>query len=1017
MGKQQIVMNENPLKKAAYLFERDYIQNQDNVSLDEFSKWEKIVTNDFLNDRLESYGLNKEEFQKIISQKENPKLKNDPTWFEKFNQIMDAYEPEEMDYSTFQVLFAPFIQYIIKQIGRHMNQYTHIIDVKKVQYNLINSLYTKFFNMGFRCAILEINVARELGTLEGNTSKERFHYFMQQFDNIYKLKEDFYTTYPVLARLFVEHTESFIITVNEIADRLTKDFEEIQDIFSINANFVNEIKIDLGDTHQNGRSVAIIQFENNQKLVYKPRSLSIDKSFENITKWINSRGIRYMLKSAEILDKSTYGWQEYIELKDCRNKEEVEKFYYRQGVLTALFYVLGSTDFHAENFIVYGEYPIPVDLETLFSKNIEISTWHRMQSKFVKELNFSIFSSMMLPIPKIQGHIADYDLSAIGANGEQTSKKFQNLTLTNYESDEVKVDYVAAKTTNYKNRPIVNGEKETPLDYIKEMLDGFADTYQVFLNHLHNSEEMDQFIKLFEHVEVRQVFRPTQVYGDFLTKSFHPTYLENGMNRSEIFEYLWKIAQQIPKYKEIINFEIKDMLRNDIPYFTYKMNSRALFDSDKTHIPDFFDETGIDTLKTRINHLSKDDLTKQLKYFKWSLSTLIKDVWQSRGIKKSTQTKQIFSPPLTEAFLIGEEIKKRSIREADGSLIWLGLNIESEDGVEISIKSLDLYDGILGYALFFAHLSNESGNLEYQEMSLNILKGVENRLKDSPLNNSISVYNGEAGYIYTLAHLGVLWNDQELIDLAVSRLEKIEDLLPHNEIYDFVGGLAGMLVAFIKIYQATKRDEFLQMVLKSSQYLINYLNTPFNMGPGFSHGASGMIYCLDLLYELVPNTNYLETIVKLKDYVTNFYNSQMDNWDNDGNNRFYWCHGKPGILLSKNIDHMSKNDFEKYVIECLDFSNIQNHSMCHGMLGNIDILITLSKNSNKTLLKEMLDSCFTLLENSSKSGWVTGIHPDAEMDGIMLGLTGIGYGLLRMENQDLPSLLTLDMPKEGIKNV
>nr|UAL14794.1 DUF4135 domain-containing protein [Bacillus paralicheniformis] len=123
------------------------------------------------------------------------------------------------------------------------------------------------------------------------------------------------------------------------------------------------------------------------------------------------------------MDCRTYGWQEFVPYEKCTHEDEVSRFYYRQGAYTALFYILGSSDFHAENIIAHGEYPVPIDLETLFSRNLEMMKQLRVQSRLALELNDSVYSTLMLPLPSFEHSIIDFDLSALGAGQNQVSKK------------------------------------------------------------------------------------------------------------------------------------------------------------------------------------------------------------------------------------------------------------------------------------------------------------------------------------------------------------------------------------------------------------------------------------------------------------------------------------------------------------------------------------------------------------------------------------------------------------------
>ncbi len=47
----------------------------------------------------------------------------------------------------------------------------------------------------------------------------------------------------------------------------------------------------------------------------------------------------------------------------------------------------------------------------------------RVQSRLALELNDSVYSTLMLPLPSFEHSIIDFDLSALGAGQNQVSKK------------------------------------------------------------------------------------------------------------------------------------------------------------------------------------------------------------------------------------------------------------------------------------------------------------------------------------------------------------------------------------------------------------------------------------------------------------------------------------------------------------------------------------------------------------------------------------------------------------------
>ena len=89
-----------------------------------------------------------------------------------------------------------------------------------------------------------------------------------------------------------------------------------------------------------------------------------------------------------------------------------------------------------------------------------------------------------------------------------------------------------------------------------------------------------------------------------------------------------------------------------------------------------------------------------------------------------------------------------------------------------------------------------------------------------------------------------------------------------------------------------------------------------------------------------------------------------------------------------------------------------SHSLCHGDLGNIDLLIEARLAGMPQVTDAVLEHYGTgVLEGIRQNGWICGTPKNVETPGLMSGLAGIGYGFLRLyDPQKIPSILLLDPP-------
>lgn len=90
----------------------------------------------------------------------------------------------------------------------------------------------------------------------------------------------------------------------------------------------------------------------------------------------------------------------------------------------------------------------------------------------------------------------------------------------------------------------------------------------------------------------------------------------------------------------------------------------------------------------------------------------------------------------------------------------------------------------------------------------------------------------------------------------------------------------------------------------------------------------------------------------------------------------------------------------------------QNHCLCHGDLGNLDLLLSAERQLGRTDLgRQVRRRAQQVLESIEQGGWCCGTRGQVESPGLMNGIAGIGYGLLRLAAPDrVPSVLALAPP-------
>jgi lantibiotic modifying enzyme len=132
-----------------------------------------------------------------------------------------------------------------------------------------------------------------------------------------------------------------------------------------------------------------------------------------------------------------------------------------------------------------------------------------------------------------------------------------------------------------------------------------------------------------------------------------------------------------------------------------------------------------------------------------------------------------------------------------------------------------------------------------------------------------------------------------------------------------------------------------------------------------------------------------------------------------------WCHGAPGIGLARlrALQHLDDPEIRAEIDIALKTTLTQgfggNHSLCHGDLGNLELLLQASQTLDVPQWRAEVERiAATILTSIDQQGWRCGVPLEVETPGLMTGLAGIGYGLLRLaEPMRVPSVLTLEPPK------
>lgn len=1044
-------------KKALYSYERQFSKekNQSIIKyIPYFKSLNNNMTDEFFEKSLQSiFKLNTDQ---LIHLSDIPYSKGNNDWRSLYQKLIKGkYKNHEIPLSSvknnneavmsFFNFYKPFLQIALGILEeKNTSQYLNQTLIKSILEQLSSSLFV----LSYRTLILELHVASISNQLIGETPEERFQYYTDILLSDPTFLRDFYNEYTVLVRISLSNTLNLCSHVSELFHRLNEDAQLLSKKFNNGSDIGNliEINLSLGDSHKKGRSVTLLKFDSSLNIVYKPRSLKVDKQFQNLLRWINEQGPqKENHRIVKVEDRINYGWVEYIEQMDCNSKSDVKRFYNRIGSYLALLYVLNSVDFHHENIIAHGEYPILVDLESIFHQDHYTLEYTKSAvSQATKIVQRSVKSTHILPfLLYYDSNSKGVDISGLGGGDTQTFP-FKTNNIINKNTDNMKISKDYPLIQPQKNQPKIQNKVVNITDYLEDIESGFKTMYKWLLS---NRNAFQDQLQHFENIEVRCILRNSAYYSELLQNSYHPDFLRDGIFRDFSFLRLGLTSNELENLMMVSHSEKKDMLNGDMPYFTFLSNKRHLWDSEGNCFQNFFDQTVLDIIYDKLNSLSEEDYQKQLQIIRMSMlasnnarhdaevASVIPKLEEKEPLNKKTF--------LGEAILIGEYLLANAIKgvnlDNEEEFSWISTVIEGKNELTWSISPIgvDLYNGNSGIALFFGYLAELTNRKDFKDASIKSLRPVKDALltlKESAITEKtlipIGAYSGVSGYFYSLFQLGTLWDDSSLLKEVLSSLFIFEKLIPNDNTFDIIAGASSAIPVLLGIYEKTKYLPALEYAKQCAYHLINNSEKyeksiawrqegDSNAYTGFAHGTSGIAAMLGQVYSYAPCDQLKNAIINALYYERRYFDSDLKNWHSPGrdSDSVAWCHGAPGVLLSRLLlkkvgieDEYFKKEIETALQTTLEFGFGNNRSLCHGDFGNIEIFRLASQILNEEKWLNFADSASNqVLQVIKERNWKNGVSRGVESVGLMTGLSGYGYGLLKQFSPSrVPSILYLE---------
>lgn len=792
----------------------------------------------------------------------------------------------------------------------------------------LQSHVTEMFSITGKLTALKLAVYKEHHKFKARNEKKQFTEFLE---NSFGKKEDFlsfYESYPVAARVATVRTMYLIKNYTDILLHIDEDHEEIERFIGCKKLTLTDISLSTGDSHAQGNSVSILKF-GDKKLVYKPKDLKINKAFEAFINWYTKASGMLDVRIPKGIYKDSYTYNEFIDKKYCKSDAEVERFYTRYGYLVAICYLLNINDLHLENIVAHGEYPIIIDMETLFQVPAPIgqdSAFYNL-TKYL-ELD-SVACSLLLPK---QIHVGTQDainLSALNGTATELTQEFlapKNVNTANFHYGNVKGHFAGGN-----NIPQYDENENVDVSRYNLVIMGAFEQFMKFI--MNHKDEALKALEIFKGKKVRALLKSTERYASMIRYADHPNYNSDMKYRERLMMNIWAYPY---RDKRIIKSEVNDLLFNDIPIFYSYTDSKDIIDSRGNTYAHYHNMSGYEATRRKIMKLSDKLIDFQKTIMMLSLG--IMDPYLNRKVERTgmvKETKKVHY--LEQAQNLADDVM-RSAYEMEDECTFINLDCDKEKQWRLLACDQSLYGGLSGIAVVYLELYRKTKEERYLDYYHKLIKTAVKQTKNTFFAGA---FTGWLSPIYPMILEKIYFNtvyDLEYLNLTVKHLNAVtREQLEKMEYHDYIAGFAG-IIRLLKLVQ-----RYLPELKLSNETIDKFIDITiqrnaeeFEKGTvkaGIAHGISGMAY------GLVSCGKYDRTEVKRMLDMEYCLGIKPEN-------DYKWCWGYPGMIQARIainridsgcVDKKQLNSLIKKFEVMLD-ETLGSDTLCHG---NGSIVTTL----------------------------------------------------------------------------
>lgn len=849
---------------------------------------------------------------------------------------------------------------------------------------------------------------------------------------------------PVLLRLIATLTRQWIDVAGEFARRLDADLPSIRrDLLQREGNArVARLDGGLSDRHNGGRSVLVVTFDDDTKVVYKPKDLRLDVAWHDLVARLNASRPPLDLRAVRAIARENYGWTEFVAHTECANADGRAMYFRRAGAWLALFHCVAATDMHQENIIAAGDQPVPIDLETVLQLPSAPAKPPERSGAATEAASDMIANSVMaVGILPAYGRGPDTSVFAMGALTADWNARIE-ISWIDINTDGMRPTKARIVDKANPNLPHVGGQYARLGDHIDAFAAGFED-YARFLSHCTRGPDRIDLFDGFAGAPVRKVLRPTRFYSMLLQRLKSHRTMDDGASWSAQADFIARLADWEGDGDPLWPFhgaERSALLALNVPHFVSPSDGCLIRDAAGPVAPLAL-TSGLDRARDRVRGFDEREIVWQTEVIRANTTQSKPAAVQATPLLHGTDISAKAAATIfaSEADRIAAEISGHAIRRGN-SAAWIGLDwMGDAEPFQLAVLGPDLYNGVSGIAVFLAAHASVRKDAISAELARAALSQLRAKLKERNAARfaralGLGGATGLGSLVYALTVTSRSLGDHDLLaDAHAAAALMTDELIAADRRLDVLGGSAGAILALLRLYRDTDASEVLARAVRCGEHLLNrdrigtaglrsWVGQGLGQKPlnGMSHGAAGFAYALASLAAATRREDFQEAASEALAFENSTYDAERHNWPDHRHAgspgwACRWCHGATGIGLARAAllqrgamdASLMQADIRNALVGAEQAWPSEIDTLCCGTLGSVEFFCEAGEALGRPDLREAAARRFAaVVQTAASSGdyrWNSG---KLQFNlGLFRGLAGVGYTLLRRRDDTLPNVL------------